>query len=173
MGKGGTVLGIIGILLGAGGLGFAFIAWNNQNILQSQLTGLTSQDIWHLYYEDIFDVGLINNYMPIPNMSISIDLTTKTSILLSFTCKAATIGSILGRSDVVIYFYVDELIISSPSARVGTMYGNYSIYYHSVSLDYFSEGWSVGIHNISMFIRSTVDTNSIQYCHLTIQSYPE
>ncbi|MFX1524422.1 MAG: hypothetical protein ACFFCC_13010 [Promethearchaeota archaeon] len=173
MGKGGVVLGIIGILLGASGLGFSFIVWNNQNTIKAQLVGMTPQNIWHRYYEGIFDVNLINTYMTIPNMSISIDLSTASSILLSFTCHAATIGNILGRSDVTIYYYLDELLISNPNIRVGTMYGNYSIYFHSVSLDYFSEGWSVGTHNISMFIRSTVDTNSIQYCHLVIQSFPE
>ena len=173
MGKGGAVLGIIGILLGAGGLGFGFIVWNNQNALQSQLVGLAPQNIWHRYYEDIFDVDLINTYMTIPNVSISIDLTEKASILLSFTCKATTEGTILGRSDIIIYYYIDEVIISNPNARVGTFYGNFSFYFHSVSLDYFSEGWSVGTHNISMFARSTVDTNSLQNCHLTIQSFPD
>ena len=109
-------------------------------------------------------------YTPIPNMSISIDLTTKSSILLSFTCTALITGN-LGRSDVLIYYYINGLIISNPSARVGGYAGNFSTYFHSVSLDYFSEGWSVGTHNISMFVGSTVDTNDIQYCHLMIQSF--
>ncbi len=172
MGKGGVVLGILGLLLGAGGLGFAFIVWNNQNSIRSQLVGVAPQNIWHRYYEDIFDVDLTSTYMTIPNMSISIDLTTKASILLSFTCTALITGN-LGRSDVMIYYYIDEVLISNPNARAGGYAGNYSSYFHSVSLDYFSEGWTAGTHNISMYVRSTVDTNSIQYCHLTIQSFPD
>ncbi|MCK4381595.1 MAG: hypothetical protein KAW51_10685 [Candidatus Lokiarchaeota archaeon] len=173
MGKGGAVLGIIGMLLGAGGLGFAFVVWYGQNALESNINQLTGQNIWHRYYEDIFDVDLINTYMPIPNMSISIDLNAQSSIHLLFTCTAITAGSPLGRSDVTIYYYIDELIISNPNARVGTFYGNNSFYYDSVSLNYFSEGWAAGNHNISIFVRSTVDTNYLQYCHLTVQSFPE
>ena len=65
MGKGGAVLGLLGMLLGAGGLGFAFIVWNNQNTLETQLTGLAPQDIWYRYYEDIFDVDVQNTYLTI------------------------------------------------------------------------------------------------------------
>ena len=169
MGKAGTAIGIIGMLLGAGGLGFAFVVWNGQNAIVSDINEL--RNIWARYYEDIFDVDIINTYIPIPNMSLSINLASKASILLSFTCRAGISGN-LGRSDVIIYYYIDEVIISNPSARVGGFAGNYSTYFHSVSLDYFSEGWSAGIHNISMFVRSTVDTNYLQYCHLTIQSFP-
>lgn len=129
MGKSGAVLGLIGILLGAGGLGFAFIVWNNQNTIESQLTGLAPQDVWFLYYEDTFDVDSNPMYITIPNMSISIDLTTQTSIYLLFTCTALITGN-LGRSDVTIYFYIDEIIISNPHARVGGYAGNHSSYIH-------------------------------------------
>jgi len=171
MGKGGTVLGLIGMLLGAGGLGFAFIVWNNQNTIETQLTGLAPQEIWYRYYEDIFDVDVQNTYLTIPNMSTSIDLTTQSSIHLLFTCSAATIGN-LGRSDVMIYFYIDETIISNPSARVGSNAGDPSAFYHSVTLQLYIAGWSAGTHNISMFVRSTVITNQLQYCALTVRSFP-
>jgi len=41
MGRGGTVLGIIGILLGAGAIGFAFVVWNGQNAMTGELNSLT------------------------------------------------------------------------------------------------------------------------------------
>lgn len=171
MGKGGAVLGLIGILLGAGGLGFAFIAWNNQNTLETQLTGLAPQEIWYRYYEDFFDVDLQNTYLEIPNMSISIDLTTQASIHLLFTCRAYTTGGI-SRSDVVIYFYIDEITISNPSVRVGSFNATSLSFYHQVALQYYIAGWPAGTHNISMFVRSTVTTNKLQYCALTVRSFP-
>ena len=170
MGKAGSVFGIIGMLLGAGGLGFAFIVWNGQNAIESKINELTVQNIWYRYYDATFDVDPSLTYLTIPNMSISIDLTAEASILLSFTCTALITGN-LGRSDIMIYYYIDGVIISYPIARVGGVAGNYSSYFHSVSLNYFSEGWSVGTHNISMFARSTVVTNDLQYCRLTIQSF--
>jgi hypothetical protein len=171
LGKAGTVFGIIGMLLGAGGLGFGFLAWNGLNAIESNGDKSIVQNIWHRYYDDILDVDLILTYMPIPNMSISIELTAESSIMLLFTCTAITAGSPIGGSDVRIYYYLDEVIISTPNKRVGTLYGNNSYYYQPVSLNYFSEGWSVGTHNISMFVRSAVDTNYLQYCHLIIQSF--
>ncbi|KKN09247.1 hypothetical protein LCGC14_1048490 [marine sediment metagenome] len=37
MGKGGTALGIIGIILAAGSIGFGFFVWNGQNTINSGL----------------------------------------------------------------------------------------------------------------------------------------
>lgn len=165
MGKGGTILGLIGVLLGAGALGFGFYTW------YTQPTEYTPGEMWHRYYEDIYDVDTINTYLPIPNMTISIDLTIFSSIELLFTCLAYTDGT-AGRSDLTFNYYIDELIISNPNARVGTYDGEPTTYYHSVSLHYFSEGWTVGVHNITVFVRSTVAINSIQYCALMVQSYP-
>ena len=43
MGRGGTALGIIGIILAAGAGGFAFVTWNGQNIANSDLDNLTDE----------------------------------------------------------------------------------------------------------------------------------
>ena len=45
MGRGGTVLGIIGIILAAGSIGFTFIVWNGQNTT-SNLTRTNIVGIW-------------------------------------------------------------------------------------------------------------------------------
>ncbi|MHA2087048.1 MAG: hypothetical protein ACW972_02150 [Promethearchaeota archaeon] len=76
MGKGGAVLGIIGIIVGAGGFGFGVLAWNsatsnntkltelendliNQvnstlNLFNTTLIGLTSEDNWYNYRDSEF-----------------------------------------------------------------------------------------------------------------------
>ncbi|MFW9828792.1 MAG: hypothetical protein ACFFEY_14470 [Candidatus Thorarchaeota archaeon] len=171
MAKGGAVLGIIGLLLGAGALGFGFIIWMNQNALQLQISRGGPQETLYLKYDDIFDIDTINTYLQIPNLSLSIDLTTQTSIYLLFTCLAYTTGNPISRSDIYFHFYMDGYIISYPAARVGTFKGNYSSYYHSVSLQHMVEGLAVGTHNFSVYVRSTVDTNSVQYSRLLVQSY--
>ena len=45
MGKGGTVIGIIGIILAAGAIGFTFVVWNGQNTTNN-LTGTIVVGIW-------------------------------------------------------------------------------------------------------------------------------
>ena len=42
MGKGGAALGIIGMILGAGGIGFAFVVWNGQNTTNSDFNNLSN-----------------------------------------------------------------------------------------------------------------------------------
>ena len=60
MGKAGSILGIIAILLGAGGFGFGFITWNTQNSMQ---TNLTAQDIWSQYDKDFLIFSDITLFM--------------------------------------------------------------------------------------------------------------
>ena len=43
MGSGGKALGIIGIILAAGAIGFAFVVWNGQNTTNSDLDDLTDE----------------------------------------------------------------------------------------------------------------------------------
>ena len=45
MGRGGTVLGIIGVILAAGAIGFTFVVWNGQNTTNN-LTGNIVVGIW-------------------------------------------------------------------------------------------------------------------------------
>ncbi len=189
MGKGGIVLGLIGILIGAGGLVVAFIVWNGQNSIQKELddtkteleniltelennqTESSEQNIWYRYYKDTFDVDLINTYMEITNMTLNISLTTQKSIKFSFTGGALITGSST-ISYITVYYSIDGLIISNPSAWVGGYNaGVGSADYHSVSLNHYIEGWAVGTHNVTMFARSTVDVNKLEHCRLIVESY--
>ena len=43
MGRSGTALGLIGIIIGAVGVGFAFIVWNGQNTTNSDLDDLRDE----------------------------------------------------------------------------------------------------------------------------------
>ena len=43
MGSSGTALGIIGIIIAAGAIGFAFFVWNGQNTTNSDLDDVTDQ----------------------------------------------------------------------------------------------------------------------------------
>jgi hypothetical protein len=60
MGRSGTALGLIGIIIGAVGVGFAFIAWNDQKILASDFNNLTGTIIVGIW--DNLDENL--NYAP-------------------------------------------------------------------------------------------------------------
>ncbi len=64
MGKGGTALGLIGIILAAGAIGFAFVVWNGQNAING-LTMTKVVGIWDAFEEnqDFAPHNLQNNWL--------------------------------------------------------------------------------------------------------------
>ena len=167
MGKGGSILGIIGILLGAGGLGFGFMAWNSQNNMQASLA---AQDIWYQYDGDLFTMNPIDTYLQIPNMSIVFDLATTASIHILFTCSAVINPIPTDYSGISFYFIVDGIQLIEPRLDVGSYEGSSTSDYFSVALQHFIPNFSAGAHNITVVGYSESNPNSVRYCFLTIQS---
>jgi len=50
MGKGGTVLGLIGIIIGAGGLAFGLISWSSINTIQNNLGNFENNNMSKAWY---------------------------------------------------------------------------------------------------------------------------
>jgi len=167
MGKGGSILGIIGILLGAGGLGFGFIAWNTQNSMQASLA---AQDIWSQYDGDFFTVDPAFAYLHIPNMSIVFDLTTTASIHILFTCSAVIYPEPTEYAGISFFFSVDGIRLLEPQVDIGSYEGSSTIDYFPVVFQHFIPSFSSGTHNISVMVFSAETTHSVRYCSLTIQS---
>ena len=167
MGKGGSILGIIGILLGAGGLGFGFMAWNTQNNMQASLA---TQDIWSQYDGDSFTVNPAYAYLYIPNMSIVFDLATTASIHILFTCSAVIVPEPTEYAGISFFFSVDGIRLLEPRVDVGPYEGSSTIDYFSVALQHFVPSFSSGTHNISVMVYSAETTHYVRFCSLTIQS---
>jgi len=167
MGKGGSILGIIGILLGAGGLGFGFLAWNTQNSIQASLA---AQDIWYQYDGDFFHVNPIDTYLQIPNMSIVFDLATTASIHMLFVCRAIILPDPIDYVGISLYFNVDGVRLTEPRADIGSYEGSSTSDYYSVALQHFIPSFSSGTHNISVMVYSEGTPNSVWFCSLTIRS---
>ena len=167
MGKGGIILGLIGILLGAGGLGFGIMAWNNQNIMQANFS---VPDIWYQYDGDSFQGNPIDTYLHIPNMSIVFDLATTASIHILFMCRAIIYPIPTDYSGMSFYFNIDGIRLTEPRADVGSYEGISTVDYYSVALQHFIPSFSSGTHNISVMVYSESNPNWVWYCSLTIQS---
>lgn len=161
MGKAGVALGIIAILLGAGGLIFGFVVWNNQTAVQT--------NIWYQYDKDQF-VGTHITYLPIPNMTISFTTGTISSIYMLFTCRASIIPS-SGMSYLKFNFRIDGVFQSAPTTQVGTNKGNSTADFYSVTLQKFIEEFPAGAHNVTVILYSVGNSNSVYECTLYIQSF--
>jgi len=170
MGKGGSILGIIAILLGAGGLGFGFMTWNNQISMQANLT---AQDIWFQYDGDTFTVNPAYAYLHVPNMSIVFDLSTTASIHILFICSAAVYPEPTEYAGISFYFSVNGIRLLEPRVDVGPYEGTSTIEYSSVALQHFIPSVSPGTYNISVMVYSAETINFIRLCSLTIQSFAD
>jgi len=167
MGKAGSILGLLGILLGAGGLGFGFMVWTTQNTMQADLT---AQDIWSQYDGDSFTVNPSYTYLHIPNMSIVFDLATPALIHILFTCSIVIFPVPSIYSGISFFFSVDGIRLTQPRVDVGSIDGGSIVDYFSVSFQHFIPSFSSGAHNISVMVFSELTTNFVRYCSLTIQS---
>ncbi|MHA2035142.1 MAG: hypothetical protein ACW98X_01835 [Promethearchaeota archaeon] len=194
MGKGGAVLGIIGIIVGAGGFGFGVLAWNsatsnntkltelendliNQvnstlNLFNTTLIGLTSEDNWYNYRDSEFTPSPAVVYLPIPNMSIIFELTLPRSLHLLFTCSARCLGNPASFSDLFFYFMINDVRQTEmPWTRVGSYESNTNYEYYSVSLQHYIEIMPPGVYNITVVVLTEQVGNFIRESSLFIQTF--
>ena len=97
MGKGGIILGLIGLLLGAGGLGFGIINFMNQ------------PTIYYSYHDMEFYPSPVSTYVPITNIALVFEIGGQVSLHLLFTCSARCFGDAVSFSDLFFYFMINDL----------------------------------------------------------------
>ena len=191
MGKGGTVLGLIGIILGAGGLGFGYFIWAGQATIEATLTNMQSdlndtqtglnatqtglndleaQSIWYQFDKDMFYGNPKNTFLPITNMSIIFELETNASIYILFTSRAGMQTSWTW-TRTQFFFSIDEVLLQNPYAQVGTIQNTNQMVYYSVALQHYIPDFSAGTHNVTVIMRAEHENNFVSECALSIQSF--
>ena len=161
MGKAGVILGIIGILVGAGGLGFGIITWMDQSKV----------NIWNDFEEDIFTPPFAI-YATIPNLHVIVNLNSPVQLFVLFSSSNRINTNPGGFADIIYYFYIDTRRLLNPYTRVGPYQGTSDLEYHSATLQYFNASFPAGLHNISVIVWSETTGNQIRECSLTVQTYP-
>ena len=94
MGKGGIILGLIGLLLGAGGLGFGVINYMNQ------------PTNYYSYRDTDFTPSPALSYIPIPSLALVFEISGPVCLHLLFTCSARCYGDTVSFSDLL--FLLDD-----------------------------------------------------------------
>ena len=173
MGKGGTILGIIGILIGAGGLGFGYINWATLTQLSCdcEQTIVYESNIWNDYESAIFTPTFVA-YETIPNLYVIVDLGAPARLYVTFSASTRILPNPVSFADIFFYFMIDGTRLLNPYTRVGPYEGTSTYDYHSVTLQYFNTLFPAGSHNISIVVWSETTGNNIRECMLTAQSYP-
>ncbi len=165
MGKGGALLGILGILLGIGGLGFGVINWMNTPVIPHE-------PHWYSYHDTEFIPGPVAVYNPIPNISIVFELGRPMSLHLLFTCSAKIIGDVASYSDLFFYFMINNVQQTDmPWGRAGSHESESFYEYYTVSLQHYIEIMPAGIYNITVVVMTERVGNLIRESSFWIQSF--
>lgn len=170
MGKGGAILGLIGILIGAGGLVLGYMAWSSLNTIQTEIENYENIDTWYITDNDVFEVTPAYTLLELSNLTITFELTSNASVYMSFTCRAH-IYPVLGYSLVYFYYKVDGVRLDQPSTSVGNFRGGSTTDYFSVNLQHFIENIAAGSHNVTMEVSTENFVNKISKMTLFVQSF--
>ena len=164
MGKSGAILGLIGIIIGAGGLVLGYIAWSSLDTIQSG-----NINSWYDREYDTFTVTPAFTVLEVSDLSVSFELSSSASVFLSFTCRAI-IYTISGNSQVFFMFKVDGVRLDNPTTNVGNNLGASSTHYYSVNLQHLIENMAAGSHNVTMEVSTQNPANEISEMTLMVQS---
>ena len=171
MGKGGAILGLIGILIGAGGLTLGYIAWSSMTTMQTQLDSFENP-INALYTKNDgpYPVTPEHTVLEIPNLNITFELSVISSVYLSFSCEAE-ITTDPSYSRLFFFFCVDDLDLSSNSISVGNFNCGSTKDHFSVSMQHLIENMATGSHRVSVNVSSDGIANVITAMTLYIQTF--
>ena len=126
MGKGGIILGLIGLLLGASGLGLGVINFMSQ------------PTIYYSYRDTDYMPTPALVYIPIPHLALVFEISGPVSLHPLFTCSARCYGDAVSFSDLFFYFMINDVRQTDmPWARTGGYESNTNYEYSTVSLQHY------------------------------------
>lgn len=169
MGKGGIILGLLALLLGAGGLGFGVINFMNQPTIDYSVNRST---VYYDYRDTDFIPTPAMVHIPIPTLEIVFGIDAPVSLHLLFTCSARCFGDAVSFSDLFFYFMINDVRQTAmPWARTGGYESNTNYEYTTVTLQHYFTLNTPGIYNITVTILTERAGNFIREASLWIQSY--
>ena len=170
MGKGGTLLGLIGILLGAGGLGFGVFIYMNQPTIDYSVNRPL---VYYSYHDTDYTPTPALVHIPIPTLALIFEIEGPISLHLLFTCSARCFGDAASFSDLFFYIMINDVRETDmPWARTGGYQSNTNYEYSTVSLQHYFTLNTTGIYNITITVLTERLGNFIRESSLWIQSYP-
>ncbi|MHA2284005.1 MAG: hypothetical protein ACXAC5_24470 [Promethearchaeota archaeon] len=168
MGRGGTILGLIGLILGAGGIGLGGFAWLTVSNLETQLLNFGVQTTWYKENDTTFSSFPSGTYLTFSGLTIEFQLGSNESVYFSFTAWARITRVPGDWSLLWVYFRVDGILDTSRCIRIGTWDGD-SFDDFSISLQDVRQDLPIGVHNVTVAIYGTSSGNYISDSSLFVQ----
>ena len=164
MSKGNAALGVIALILAAGGLGLGGFAWISVSNIETQ----SVQNTWYKFNGTSFNSDPSGTYLTFTGLTIEFELSLSESVYFSYTCRVHTEAVPGGWSRITVYFKVDGIMQSDPHAQVGMYMGDFSINY-MVHLQNVRNDLSAGTHNVTVVIWGDSTGNYVYQSTLFVQ----
>ncbi len=159
MGKGGAIIGVIALIVGASGLGFGLITWIEQG----------KTDFWYDYKEAIYTPPYLE-YVTVPDLYVIVRMDASATVHMIFTTSTRILPDPVTFADMIFYFWIDGVRLTNPFTRAGPYQGDATYQYFPVTLQY-SLTLSKGSHNISIVVISETAGNFIRSSSLAVNRY--
>ncbi len=159
MAKGGIILGIIALILGASGLGFGMITWIDQG----------KTNFWYDYKQDIFTPPFAE-YVTVPDLYVIVSLEAPATVHMLFTTSTRILPDPISFADMIFYFWIDGSRLLNPFTRAGPFEGDATYQYYPVAMQH-SQLLSAGVHNISIVVFSETAANFMRESSLAVTRY--
>jgi hypothetical protein len=170
LGKGGTILGVIGLILGAGALGLGGYAWLSVLNVETQVANFSEQSTWYRYNETFLVCTPPATFIPFTGLMINFELGSNEYVHFSFTTRAH-VEPVAGWSRIVIYFLVDGVAETSPGAEVGILDGDFMVNF-MIHLQCVRDDLLPGDHSVTVLIWGDSTANYIYHSTLLVQKFP-
>ncbi len=168
MGKGSTTLGILALILAAGGLGLGGLAWISLSRVETQLVNFSEQSAWYKFNGTTLNTDPTYTYLTFTGLTIQFELGPEESVYFSFTSRAHTEAVVSAWSRIIVYFRVDGVIQTDPIAEVGMYDGAFTIN-HMLHLQIVRTDLLAGVHTVTVVIYGDSTANYIWDSTLYVQ----
>ena len=170
MSRSGTILGIIGLILGAGGLGLGGYMWISLSKVENQVATISEQSSWYKFNETSFNSDPVYNYIPFWGLTIEFELGTNESVYFNFIASAHLEPSGGTQwSQIYAYFRVDGITDTVHRATVGLYNGGTATL--MITLQHKRYDLSQGAHTVTVVIYGSSTGNYIYRSSLFVQSF--
>jgi len=154
MGKGSAVLGVLVLILGAGGLGLGGFAWFSVSNIDTQVNS------WTKFVDPAFICNPSSSYLTLTGLTIDFVLEPGDSVYFSFTSTAHVVSIGSGWFTITVFFSVDGISQTEPIAQVGMYAGDFLILF-TLHLETVRTDLSPGMHNVTVVINGESTGNYI------------
>ena len=155
------------MILAAGGLGLGGFAWISVSRVETQIADYSEQSTWYKFSGPAFTCNPTSTYLTFSALTIEFELGSSESVYFSFTGRAHT-EVVSGWSRITVYFSVDGIMQTDPSAQVGMFNGDFMINF-MLHLETVRDDLSSGIHNVTVVIIGDSTGNYVYKSTLIVQ----